>query len=569
MIDFYCKHFNFIFLLLCSIFFYLSLFFLLGIKNKGNLSHFTLGNWEKLPTEADNNNNEECLWTEGEKEDESCPTLKEFELDNGRTIMTVISIKSNKKDEKESPITSPTCYSQQTSQETALISEKQSKIIFNIDESKLHKRKQDTKPRFEISPEKPQLMKIEREVKTLTNNGLGSKLVKDDWIKKMTNSNLTKKTEPKETNCVRQMTQAIESKLLRNNSFSNAVTDKVSQKTSTQSDAPQRCKPRRNKTFPQTQIRPQLFKFRSEHSEQTQFTSHFDTIPARTNFNYTNEQLSNVFSERNENESKDWKKQFPMKEFIIKTKEMGRASDQNLDIIEVGERFPALDGSMLKSSPISWSWKTSDVELSQTVCNDGHITSSEKFPKYLTEKCSYHPLSRVETDSSTQKDTDEPDASVVKKTTEFRVQLCPPKTSVRLKSPPSVNAVAPLHILPLSNAGEIYSKKECHGNETSSEISDEENRRIHSVSKVDDNTSYLVADTILGYSSKHISDSRITRLAVKEVSINPSSKCFSSNNILIYEGEKELEIMFRKLTKFPQRMKHVGKEKNLPFVIHI
>lgn len=453
--------------------------------------------------------------------------------------MTVISMKSNKKDEKESPVTSPIYYSQQTSQETALINENQSKIIFDIDESKLHKRKQDTKPRFEISPEKPQLMKIEREVKTLTNNSLGSKLVKDDWIKKMTNSNLTKKTEPKETNSVRQMTQAIESKLLRNNSFSNTVTDKVSQKTLTQSDAPQRCKPRRNKTFPQAQIRPQLFKFRSENFEQTQFTSHFDTIPARTNFDHTNEQLSNVFLERNKNESKDWKKQFPMKEFIIKTKEMGRTSDQNLNIIEVGEKFPAVDASMLKTSPISWPWKTSDLELSQTVSNDGHIASSEKFPKYLTEKCNYRPLSRVETGSSTEKDNDEPDASVLKKTTEIRVQLCPPKTSVRLKSPPSVNTVAPLHILPLSNAGEVYSKKECFGNETSREISDEENGRKHRMSKVDDNTSCLVADTIVGYVSKHnISDSRITRLAAREVSINPSSKCFSFNIILIYEGKK-------------------------------
>ncbi|CAE1151314.1 MYLK [Acanthosepion pharaonis] len=142
---------------------------------------------------------------------------------------------------------------------------------------------------------------------------------------------------------------------------------------------------------------------------------------------------------------------------------------------------------------------------------------------WIEEKCSYRPLSRVETGSSTKKDTDVPDAPVVKKTTEIRVHLCPPKTSVRLKSPPSVNTVAPLHILPLSNAGEVYLKKECFGNETSREISDEENGRKHRMSKVDDNTSCLIADTIVGYVSKHnISDNRITRLAAREVSINPS-----------------------------------------------
>ena len=327
-----------------------TLSFFSDVTNKMLSPRLTLGKWEKLSTEADDNNNNssngECLWIEGENEDDSCPTMKEFQLDNGRTTMTVISIKSNKKnfldktDDKESLIISSLRYPKQTAQKTILSSEKQFQNLVNVDDSKLHEKKKDTEPQFEMSTSKTQLTLNKTEEKTLSRVNLGSKLIEDNCIRKMTNSNLTKKPQRIETNCVREMTQAIESKISRNNSFSNSPTDMASHKRLTQIDSPHRYKPRRYKTYPQIQYRPQFSKSASENSEPTTFISHLDTISTRTNFTNVNKQPLNIFSERNESEPRDLKKQFPMKEFIIKTNEMGPFSDQNCNIIEIGEKSP-------------------------------------------------------------------------------------------------------------------------------------------------------------------------------------------------------------------------------------
>lgn len=490
-----------------------------GFTNTGIATRFTLGNWMKLPQKADDNNNSsengEYLWIEGEKESDRFPTTKEFELDNGRNRMTVISMKSDrensseKTDNEKSRPTSSYTDPRQSAPKSTHGNEKQSQTLqCDDDESKLKSRSKDMEAHLKILTSKTQFILNETETKAFTDNNSGSKLIEDNWVKKMAAIDLKTKPQQKSTNCVRQMTQAIESKINRSKSFSHSAVNKLSRVDDTKTS-----KLERNQSFHHVPSRPWTTRAQRHNGKPTTFTSHLDTT-------LTKPILENTFSEKNNDESDEPRNEFPVKEFLIKTKRIGNSSGHNFEIIEIGDEYSSPVSPATISSQTFPSHGSSHTADFQKISN---VASLEKISKSNLDE--NHP-SRIKPNSypeNTYHDHDELDASTAKKTTAICVQLCPAKTAVRVKSLPTINPVAPVRIAPVSSGSLNQNRVNLNNktNQLSSYNIDVDKNDHRNLTDGDDDTDCVVTAKDIASLSKS-SRTGSSCLIVKEIVTTPS-----------------------------------------------